>query len=314
MTPSNGATLAGNGSTLILPDGIASVTLTVTPADDARDRERRDRHRSRSARAAPYTISGAVSQTGTIADNDKPTVNVASLSKVEGNGGTGTPTSFVVTVTLSAPAPYAITVTLATARPTPLPAGTAAATGAATLTTTGADYQTATFTVTFAAGQTSATVTVKVVGDKAKESNEVFNVNVTNSGGAIAGTNGTITILNDESPLNATAVGTAIRCGVDGAVGEHAGGRARSGGAVVDRRRRVRSPLRGRHGRRSPTFPARSSASPPARRSRSTCDAAGWGWFTDGSDVGRRRSDRPAQRARARARTRARPRARRSAE
>ena len=47
-----------------------------------------------------------------------------------------------------------------------------------------ADYQSATFTITFAAGQTSATVTVKVVGDKTKESNEVFNVNVTNPGSA----------------------------------------------------------------------------------------------------------------------------------
>ncbi|MFL5938528.1 MAG: Calx-beta domain-containing protein, partial [Gaiellaceae bacterium] len=209
VTASNGATLAGNGSTLLLPGGVASVTLTVTPADDPAV-ENAETVILTVGTSSSYTISGVVSQTGTIADNDKATVNVANLSKVEGNGGSGSPTSFVVTVTLSAPAAYAITVTLATAAtPTPLPAGTTAATGAATLSTTGADYQSATFTVTFAAGQTSATVTVKVVGDKTKESNEVFNVNVTNSGAAIAGTDGTITILNDESPLNATSAGTA---------------------------------------------------------------------------------------------------------
>src|SRR5204863_200798 len=79
-------------------------------------------------------------------------------SRPGGTGGTSRPTSFVVTVPLSAPAPYAITVTLATGpTPAPLPAGTAAATA-------GTDYTTATFTVTFAPGQTSATVTVMVVG------------------------------------------------------------------------------------------------------------------------------------------------------
>jgi hypothetical protein len=209
VAASNGATLTGNGSTLLLPGGVGSVTLTVTPAEDTLI-ENAETVVLTVGTSSAYTISSGTSQTGTIADNDRPTVNVGNLAKLEGNGGTGTPTSFVVTVTLSAPAPYAITVTLATApTPTPLPTGTTAATGAATLTTIGADYQSATFTVTFAAGQTSATVTVKVVGDKTKESNEVFNVNVTNSGGAIAGTNGTITIQNDDSPLNATAVGTA---------------------------------------------------------------------------------------------------------
>jgi len=78
------------------------------------------------------------------------------------------------------------------------------------LATTGVDYLNATFTVTFAAGQTSATVTVQINGDTVKESNEVFNVNVTNAGGAIAGTNATVTIQDDESPLYALRVGNAV--------------------------------------------------------------------------------------------------------
>jgi len=210
VTVNNGATLSANGSTLTLPGGVASVTITVTPADDTAIENAETVILTVGASSA-YTISGGTSQTGTIADNDKPKVNVANLSKLEGNGGSGTPTSFVLSVTLSASAPYAITVTLATAAtPTPLPTGTAAATGASSLTTVGADYLSATFTVTFAAGQTSANVTVKVVGDKTKESNEVFNVNITNAGGAIAGTNGTITILDDESPLNAASAATVV--------------------------------------------------------------------------------------------------------
>ena len=201
VTVNNGASLSANWATLTVPDGVASVTLTAKPAEDTVIENAETVILTLGA-SSSYTISGGTSQTGTIADNDKPTVNVANLSQLEGNGGTSKPTSFVVTVTLSAPAPYAITVMLATAAtPTPLPAGTSAATA-------GTDYQTATFTVTFAAGQTSATVTVLVVGDKTKESNEVFNVNVTSPGGAIAGTNGTVTIQDDDGPLNATAVGT----------------------------------------------------------------------------------------------------------
>ena len=182
--------------------------LTVTPVDDGAIENAETVILTVGSNSA-YTVSGGASQTGTIADNDKATVNVASLSQLEGNGGSKSPTSFVVTVTLSAPVPYAITVTLATAAtPTPLPAGTVAATGGNSLNSAGTDYQNATFSVTFAAGQTSATVTVLVVGDTTKESNEVFNVNVTNAGGAVAGTNGTITIRDDDSPQQATVAGT----------------------------------------------------------------------------------------------------------
>ena len=282
VTASNGATLAANGSTLLLPGGVASVTLTVTPADDQAI-ENAETVILTVGTSSSYTISGAVSQTGTIADNDKPTVNVANLAKLEGNGGTGSPTSFVVTVTLSAPAPYAITVTLATApTPAPLPAGTSAATGAASLTTTGADYQSATFTVTFAAGQTSATVTVKVVGDKIKESNEVFNVNITNSGGAIAGTNGTVTILNDESPLNATSVGTATDATstapsastLDAAL-EAAERRWIAAGVPAGRFAGITVVVAELPG----TLLALTTGSVITLDS----DAAGWGWFTDAS-------------------------------
>jgi hypothetical protein len=204
----NGALLSADGSTLTMPAGVSTVTVTATPVDDSII-ENTETVILTVGTSSGYTVSGTASQTGTITDNDKATVNVSNLSQLEGNGGTSSPTNFVVTVSLSAPAPYAITVTLATAAtPTPLPAGTAAATGGSTLTSS-VDYKTATFTVTFAAGQTTATVTVLVNGDKTVEPNEVFNVNITNAGAAVAGTNGTVTILNDDGPLNATAVGTA---------------------------------------------------------------------------------------------------------
>ncbi len=101
----------------------ATVDVLAGPTDGD-DRLTVTRRRPSTRRDETFTVEleqrvGATisvgTRTGTIADDDKPTVNVANLSQLEGNGGSKSPTSFVVTVTLSAPAPYAITVTLSTA-------------------------------------------------------------------------------------------------------------------------------------------------------------------------------------------------------
>ena len=55
------------------------------------------------------------------------------------------------------------------------------ATANGTATTGDSDYDAATGTVTFAPGDTSETVTVKVNGDNTDESDETFNVNLTNA-------------------------------------------------------------------------------------------------------------------------------------
>ena len=62
------------------------------------------------------------------------------------------------------------------------------------------DYRTRSGTLSFSAGQTSKTVSVSVCGDRVKESNETFVVDLSNAtGGAVIGDGqGTGTIVNDD--------------------------------------------------------------------------------------------------------------------
>src|SRR5207247_4139798 len=65
--------------------------------------------------------------------------------------------------------------------------------------TAGSYYVSTSGTLTFAAGETSKTVTVVVNGDTTKEANETFNVNLTSPTNAtIADSQGVGTILNDD--------------------------------------------------------------------------------------------------------------------
>ena len=104
------------------------------------------------------------------------------MSVVEGNSGG---TSLAFTVTLSAASGSTVTVNYATAN------GTA---------TAGSDYVAQSGTLTFAAGQTSKTITLTVNGDTAVEANETFFVNLSSpSGATIADAQGQGTITNDDS-------------------------------------------------------------------------------------------------------------------
>jgi hypothetical protein len=117
---------------------------------------------------------------GTILD-DEPRVGVSDVSKKEGNGGT---TLFVFTVTLSVAYDVPVTVNFATAD------GTAAA---------GEDYEAASGTVTFAPGETSKTVTVRVKGDKKKEADEWFSLDLRGATNAVlVDARGVGSILNDD--------------------------------------------------------------------------------------------------------------------
>jgi hypothetical protein len=91
---------------------------------------------------------------------------------------------FVFTLTLSAPADGPVTVNYATAN------GTA---------TAGSDYVAQSGTVTFAAGETSKTISIVVNGDRKREANETFFVNLSDVVGALLQDNqGVGTILNDD--------------------------------------------------------------------------------------------------------------------
>jgi subtilisin-like proprotein convertase family protein len=113
--------------------------------------------------------------------NDDPGISINDVSKAEGRNGT---TLFTFTVSLSAPPVSTVTVNWATAN------GTA---------TAGSDYKAASGTLTFAPGETTKTITIEVYGDRTKEPDETFFINLFGAVGAdILDDLGIGTILNDD--------------------------------------------------------------------------------------------------------------------
>jgi probable HAF family extracellular repeat protein len=117
---------------------------------------------------------------GTIVDDEPRFLRISDVAVLEGRFGTKV---FVFTVTLSAPATVPVTVHFATAN------GTA---------TAGSDYTAQSGTLTFAPGQTSKTISIVVKGDRVREANETFFVNLSDVVGALLlDGQGQGTILND---------------------------------------------------------------------------------------------------------------------
>jgi hypothetical protein len=110
-----------------------------------------------------------------------PALSVGDVSVVEGPTGTK---NAVFTVTLAPASPATVTVSYATAD------GSAKA---------GSDYVAAGGTLTFAANATTQTVDVAVNGDRLRETNETFALNLTNPTGATLGdAQGMATVENDD--------------------------------------------------------------------------------------------------------------------
>jgi probable HAF family extracellular repeat protein len=117
--------------------------------------------------------------TVTISD-DEPRLRINSVSKNEGNNGS---TQFVFTVSLTPASDADVSVNYATA----------------TAWSTQDDFTATSGTLAFAPGQTSKSLTVQVKGDKVREFEETFSVNLSNAVGAfIAVGQGTGTIRNDD--------------------------------------------------------------------------------------------------------------------
>jgi hypothetical protein len=122
---------------------------------------------------------------GTIVNDDTyvtPSISISDVSKLEGRNGS---TLFTFTVTLSVPFATAVTVNYSTAN------GTA---------TVGEDYTAASGTLTFAPGETTKTITIKVKGDQKREADETFFVNLSgaSANAVILDPQGLGTILNDD--------------------------------------------------------------------------------------------------------------------
>ncbi|OBQ37069.1 MAG: hypothetical protein AN485_10105, partial [Anabaena sp. MDT14b] len=181
----NGSDYSSLPGTVNFAAGVSSATVTVTPTDD-NIFESTETAILTLATGAGYILGTTTSATVNITDNDlQPTISINDVSVTEGNSGT---TNATFTLTLSHPSSQPITVNYATAD------GTA--------TTADLDYNAATFTVTFAPGETSKTVNVAVVGDIKSENPETFTVNLSNATNAtITKAQGVGTITNDDLPI-----------------------------------------------------------------------------------------------------------------
>jgi len=119
---------------------------------------------------------------GSIAD-DEPRISISNVTKAEGKNRK---TLFTFTVTLSAASDQPVTMSYRTVN------------GAAT--TSDSDYIAKTGTLTFAPGETTKTITIEVKGDRRREANETFYLDLfDNSGNSSFSKNrGIGTILNDD--------------------------------------------------------------------------------------------------------------------
>jgi hypothetical protein len=183
----SGSDFAGVSSTLTFAPGETVKTIPITVYGDRIGEY--DEYFSLDLTGSTTASIDSHHAVGVIVD-DEPRVSIGNASVTEGNTGT---TAMTFTVTLSAAYDQPVTVTYATSD------------GSAT--TAGGDYQAKSDTVTFAAGQTSQTITVLVNGDRLAESNEFFYVNLTGANGLlIVSSTGNGTILDDEPRLTINSV------------------------------------------------------------------------------------------------------------
>ncbi|HKQ52026.1 MAG TPA: Calx-beta domain-containing protein [Pyrinomonadaceae bacterium] len=168
-------------ATLTFAPGQTSRTVNVTVRGDTLD-EANETFRLLLSNPTGATIVDGTG-TGTITDNDAvPTISITNATVTEPDTGS---VNAVFTVTLSAPSARSISVKYQTAD------GTAAA---------GTDYTARALTaLNFSAGQTSKTITVSIKGDRAREANETFFVNLSAPVNAtISDAQGLGTITNDD--------------------------------------------------------------------------------------------------------------------
>jgi ELWxxDGT repeat protein len=182
----NGTATAGSdyqarSGTLTIPAGQTTGTITVPVIGD-RLGEPDETFLVNLSGATGATIADGQA-VGTILD-DEPRIRTTDVSKKEGNGKQTI--LFTFTVTLSVPYDQPVTMSYSTVD------GTA--------TTGDGDYIAKSGTLTFAPGETSRTITIEVNGDRKKEANEIFYLDLSgNSGNSLfTKKRGIGTILNDD--------------------------------------------------------------------------------------------------------------------
>ncbi len=188
----NGTATAGSDytattGTLSFADGVTSQTITVPITNDTAVESDETFTVTISAPTGGATLGTTTVSTATIVDNDAvATPGVLSLSAATLTVGEAVGTA-TLTVNRTGGSTGAVTVAFATAN------GTA---------TAGSDYAATSGTLSFAAGETSKTITVPITNDTAVESNETFTVTISApTGGATLGTTtvSTVTITDDDT-------------------------------------------------------------------------------------------------------------------
>jgi Calx-beta domain/PKD domain len=167
--------------TLTFKKGETSKTVTVKTTPDNVDEanETMSLQLSLAGSGLDPTAAHDLVATGTIVDDDQATLSAQNLTQAEANTGT---TSVQVTLKMT-PSASAVTITYTTV------AGTA---------TAGTDFVALSGSVTFSPGQTSKTVTVKIVNDRVREPVEQFGLKFTGSAGVAGTPTATITIRDND--------------------------------------------------------------------------------------------------------------------
>ncbi len=188
-TTANSDYVAAPLTSHVIPAGQTSLTFSVTVNGDTAVEP------DETFFVNVTNVSGAAvtdgQGTGTIQNDDLPTLSIDDVSDTEGNSGTKI---FSFHVTLSAPAPAAVTFDIATADGTAQDHNPVSEDN---------DYQARSLAAqTIAQGNSSYTLNVTVNGDTAIEPDETFFVNVSNVAGAtVLDGQGQGTITNDDSPI-----------------------------------------------------------------------------------------------------------------
>jgi peptidoglycan/xylan/chitin deacetylase (PgdA/CDA1 family) len=178
-----------DGSIVLLHDGVGNSGATATALPAIID----------GARSQGYCI-GTLGSTGRV----RPPVPSARIDDVQvTEGAAGTTTNARLTVTLSEPTSRTVSLAYTTV------GGTAKA---------GRDFTASSGTVSFAVGQRSRTISVRVRGDDLDEFTERFEVRLSApSGATIARGRGTVTILDDDPPPRLSVRDASITEGAAGA-------------------------------------------------------------------------------------------------
>jgi hypothetical protein len=190
--PANGADFGGTlpSGTLTLPAGQASVTLTINVSGDLAGEPDEDFTVTLSNPSSGVTITTATAD-GTILADDIVFDVTAPATQLEGNPGDTTYFDFVVTRSGNLTGAQTLNWSVA---------------GIGADGTSADDFDFTSGTVSFAAGETSQTISVPVSGDYRGEANENFRLTLTGPGGIVF-TNNTAdaTITDDEASLRITA-------------------------------------------------------------------------------------------------------------